>query len=129
MVRLRELLEKAILRGNRELAEDILNRYPTRTNVDKMYRSRMRVCLSYRIDHDYESAKQQLQDAIALTLPGFTYERIDKYRISTIEMENLLAVERIGIENRPERTKNQEKLHLEILMAYINMSLLIIGVI
>ncbi|MDE7416007.1 MAG: helix-turn-helix domain-containing protein, partial [Lachnospiraceae bacterium] len=120
MVRLRDLLEKAILKGKRKLAEDILNQYPTRTNVDKMYRSRMRACLLYRIDCDYKNAKQNLQDAIALTLPGFTYERIDKYLISTIEMENLLALERIGIESRSDRAKSEEKQHLEILMAYID---------
>lgn len=120
MVRLRDLLERAILKGKRRLAEDILNRYPDRTNVDKMYHCRMRAFLLYHMEQDYEGAMADLQDAVALTLPDFTYENIDRHLISTIEMENLLALERMWMESHPDEPKNEEKRHLEILMAYID---------
>ena len=37
MVRLRDLIAEAICRGKRELAEQLLQHYPSRTNVDEMY--------------------------------------------------------------------------------------------
>lgn len=120
MVRLRDLLEKAILKRKRKLSVYILEQYPPKTNADKMYRKRMHACLLHHIDHDYAGARQNLQDAISLTLPNFTYERIDKYLISTIEIENLLALEQIGIECCADKETNTEKRHLEILMNYIN---------
>lgn len=85
-----------------------------------MYRYRMQACLLHRINHDLEGAKHNLQSAISLTLPDFTYEKIDKFLISTIEIENLLALEQLRIESRPDRDQSTEKWHLEILMDFIN---------
>lgn len=71
MVRVRDLLEKSILKGKRALAEYILERYPARTNVDQMYRYRMRASLFYHIDKDYDKVLQNLQCAVYMTLPNF----------------------------------------------------------
>lgn len=120
MIRFRDLLEKAILKGKKKLSDDILKQYPNQTSVDQMYRYRMQACLLHRINHDLEGAKQNLQSAISLTLPDFTYEKIDKFLISTIEIENLLALEQLRIESRPDRDQSTEKWHLEILMDFIN---------
>ena len=81
MVRVRELLKKAILKGKRALAEQILTRYPSRTNVDKMYQQRMKACLLYYIDKDHDAAFSCLQAAVHMTLPGFSYDAIDDYLI------------------------------------------------
>lgn len=120
MVRLRDLLEEAILRGRKELAERILETYPLLTKVDQMYKCRMRACLLYRIDHDFTGAIEQLEKAIDITLPAFTYEKIEDYLISTVEMENLLALERMKIEGIQTQIKAEEKRNLEILMCYID---------
>lgn len=120
MIRFRDLLEKAILKGKKKLSDDILKQYPNQTSVDQMYRYRMQACLLHRINHDLEGAKHNLQSAISLTLPDFTYEKIDKFLISTIEIENLLALEQLRIESRPDRDQSTEKWHLEILMDFIN---------
>lgn len=120
MVRLRDLLEEAILRGRKEPAERILETYPLLTKVDRMYRCRMRACLLYRIDHDFTGAIEQLQEAIEITLPGFTYEKIEDYLISTVEMENLLALKRMKMEENQMQMNAEEKRHLEILMCYID---------
>jgi len=120
MIRLRDLLEEAILRGRKELAERILETYPLLTKVDRMYKCRMRACLVYRIDHDFTGAIEQLQKAIDITLPAFTYEKIEDYLISTVEMENLLALERMKIEGNQTQIKAEEKRNLGILMCYID---------
>lgn len=120
MVRLRDLLEEAILRGKKQLAERILDTYPLLTKVDRMYKCRMTACLLYRIEADYAGAIEQLQKAIDITLPEFTYEKIERYLISTVEMENLLALERMKTEENKMQVKTEEKRHLEILMGYID---------
>ncbi|MDE6999841.1 MAG: helix-turn-helix transcriptional regulator, partial [Lachnospiraceae bacterium] len=120
MVRVRELLKKAILKGKRALAEQILTRYPSRTNVDKMYQQRMKACLLYYIDKDHDAAFSCLQAAVHTTLPGFSYDAIDDYLISTVEMENLLALERISIERKTDVEKTTEKKHLRSCMGYID---------
>ena len=120
MVRVRELLKKTILKGKRTLAEQILTRYPSRTNVDKMYQQRMKACLLYYIDKDHDAAFSCLQAAVHTTLPGFSYDAIDDYLISTVEMENLLALERIRIERKTDVEKTTEKKHLRSCMGYID---------
>ncbi|MDE7204121.1 MAG: helix-turn-helix transcriptional regulator [Lachnospiraceae bacterium] len=121
MVRLRDLLEKSILKGKRELAERILHDYPTRTDIDQMYRHRMRASLLYHLDGDLVGASEHLQAAIAITLPGFTYDRIGDYLISAVEMENLLALEKIEIDRTSAETRPEIKSHLESCINYIEM--------
>ena len=62
MVRLRDLIAEAICRGKRELAEQLLQHYPSRTNVDEMYLYRMKAFLVYRIDKNCTLAAQHLRD-------------------------------------------------------------------
>ena len=74
LVRLRDLIEKAILRGRKELAVRALAAHPAQNSVSQMYHKRMQACLSYRIDKDYELAASLLRQAVELTMPGFSYE-------------------------------------------------------
>lgn len=120
LVKIRDLIEETIMRNRRTLANAILDAYPVQTNVDKMYQSRMRACMLYRIDKDYEGAIRELQNAIQLTLPKFSYERIENYLISTMEMENLLALERVSMDKNPQEDKEGIIKHLELCRTYID---------
>lgn len=121
-VRMRDLLEEAILRGKRNLAEALLQKYPCRTKTDQMYIYRMRAGIWYRINHNYINAAKYLQKAIDLTLPEFTYDKIEEFLISTAEMENLLAFERVRIEKAggtPSVMLADVKTHIEACIVYI----------
>lgn len=120
LVRLRDLIEETILRGRKELAIAVLASYPTQNSVNQMYHKRMQACLSYRIDKDYAHTADLLQQAILLTLPGFSYETIETYLISTMEMENLLALERVRIETAADSGLQPDPGHLELCMDYID---------
>ncbi len=120
LVRLRDLIEKAILRGRKELAVRALAAHPAQNSVSQMYHKRMQACLSYRIDKDYELAASLLRQAVELTIPGFSYEVMEHYLISTIEMENLLALERVESESDAHTDLSLHIEHLEQCMRYID---------
>ena len=120
LVRLRDLIEKAILRGRKELALSALAAHPAQNSVSQMYHKRMQACLSYRIDKDYELAAALLGQAVELTMPGFSYENMEDYLISTIEMENLLALERMQSESDAHTDLSLHIEHLEQCMRYID---------
>lgn len=120
LVRLRDLIEKAILRGRKELALSALAAHPAQNSVSQMYHKRMQACLSYRIDKDYELAAALLGQAVELTMPGFSYEVMEHYLISTIEMENLLALERVESESDAHTDLSLHIEHLEQCMRYID---------
>ena len=120
LVRLRDLIEKAILRGRKELAVTALAAHPAQNSVSQMYHKRMQACLSYRIDKDYELAAALLGQAVELTMPGFSYEVMEHYLISTIEMENLLALERVESESDAHTDLSLHIEHLEQCMRYID---------
>ena len=125
MVRLRDLIAEAICRGKRELAEQLLQHYPSRTNVDEMYLYRMKAFLVYRIDKNCTLAAQHLRKAAVTTLPDYSYdhfyEQMENYLISAVELENLLALERMNIESNIKDSAIREisKRHLALCMDYI----------
>ena len=125
MVRLRDLIMEAICRGKRELAELLLQHYPSRTNVDEMYLYRMKAFLVYRMDKNCTLAAQHLRKAAATTLPDYSYdhfyEQMENYLISAVELENLLALERMNIESNIKDSAIREisKRHLALCMDYI----------
>lgn len=125
MVRLRDLIMEAICRGKRELAELLLQHYPSRTNVDEMYLYRMKAFLVYRLDGNCTLAAQHLRKAAATTLPDYSYdhfyEQMENYLISAVELENLLALERMNIESniKDSAIRKVSKRHLELCMDYI----------
>lgn len=120
LVRLRDLIEKAILRGRKELALSALAAHPAQNSVSQMYHKRMQACLSYRIDKDPDHAAALLGQAVELTIPGFSYEVMEHYLISTIEMENLLALERVESESDAHTDLSLHIEHLEQCMRYID---------
>lgn len=115
MVRMRDLLGTTILRKKRERATQILQKYPSRSKIDKMYRCRMQASLYYYIDKNITGTIEYLKKAIHTTLPKFSYENIEDYLISEIEMENILALERMKLEQ-----KSDIKNNLQICLKYID---------
>lgn len=115
MVRMRDLLETTILRKKRERATQILQKYPSRSKIDKMYRCRMQASLYYYIDKNITGTIEYLKKAIHTTLPKFSYENIEDYLISEIEMENILELERMKLEQ-----KSDIKNNLQICLKYID---------
>lgn len=125
MVRLRDLISEAVYRRKRNLAELLLRSYPSRTQVDEMYRCRMNAFLVYHMDKDCALAAKHLQKSIALTLPDYSYEhfyeQMENHLISAVELENLLALERMNIERNTgdSHTREISKRHLELCLDYI----------
>ncbi|MDE6620777.1 MAG: helix-turn-helix domain-containing protein [Lachnospiraceae bacterium] len=125
MVRLRDLIAEAIYRGKRELAELLLQNYPSRTHVDEMYQYRMKAFAAYHIDKNCALAAEHLRKAAALTLPEYSYEcfyeQMENHLISAAELENLLALERMNLEGSVEDSTIRKiaKHHLELCMGYI----------
>ncbi|GFI22441.1 hypothetical protein IMSAGC011_01216 [Lachnospiraceae bacterium] len=121
MVRKRDLIAKAIYCKKRKLAEWLLQKYPTRTRVDEMYQQRMRASLAYWIEQNFTSAAYYLQKAIDSTLPRFSYEQMEKNLLSAVELENLIALERLNMEANLEdvNIRKTAKYRLKICMDYI----------
>ncbi|MDE7414915.1 MAG: helix-turn-helix domain-containing protein, partial [Lachnospiraceae bacterium] len=125
MVRLRDLTAEAVYRRKWKLVELLLQNYPLRTHTDEMYQHRMRALLVYRMDANCALAAEHLQRAATSTLPDFTYEcfyeQMEQYLISAVELENLLALERMIVEGNIENNtvRRIAKSHLEICMDYI----------
>ena len=125
MIRLRDVIEKTINQGKWMLAEKLLHSYPARTSVDQMYHYRTKASLMYHNGGNCKDAEINLQKAITVTLPNFSYARIEEYMISTVEMENILALERMHLEEKyktasvTDMDMTEEKQHLEICMNYI----------
>ena len=124
-IHLRDTIEKAMNQGKWAAAEKRLQNYPKNTNVDQMYCYRMNASLVYHNGGNCKDAETNLQKAISITLPNFEYARIEEYMISTVEMENILALERMHLEEKyktasvTDMDMTEEKQHLEICMNYI----------
>lgn len=125
MVRLRDVIAEAVCRRKWRLAELLLQKYPSRTQVDKMYQQRMKACLVYRRDGNCARAAEHLRRAVVLTLPDSFGERfseqINTCLISSVELENLLALERMNVAENPKdkNTRKAAKYNLQIYMDYI----------
>lgn len=114
-IRVRDLLERAILRGNKALVYRIMQDYPCKTKADDMYTLRMKAWAARRIDNDRKAAIQLLEKAVEMTLPGFDYKNINSFRISTMELENLLELERL----QKLEMHTDIKEHLQIIEGYV----------
>ena len=64
---------------------------PEESNVHKMFYCRNRAYAELRVENNPIQAKEWMKKALDITMPGWRKRPIKEYRISTIEMENLLA--------------------------------------
>ena len=75
--------------------------------VREMYWHRIHAQWAYWIDKDETTAVRELFAAAELTMPGWSKQRLEYYAVSTVEMENLLALARLGfIRHKREHGQN-----------------------
>lgn len=90
-----EYLEECLERGERAEAEMVLERIlvslPKDSNVHEMFYCRNKAYAELRVGNNPVKAKEWMQKALDITMPGWQNRPIKEYRISTLEMENLLA--------------------------------------
>ena len=90
-----EYFEECLERGKREEAENILERafinMPKDSNVHSMFYCRNKAYAEFRVGSNHIQAKEWMKKALDITMPGWKKRPLKEYRISTLEMENLLA--------------------------------------
>ena len=90
-----EYFEDCLERGDRAEAEKVLENFlmnmPKESNVHEMFYCRNKAYTELRIENNPTQAKEWMQRALDITMPGWQNRAIKEYRISTLEMENLLA--------------------------------------
>ena len=108
---IRDWFEECVFKKNKKWAERALWLYEQKvpkTRVHQMYRYRCRGMIAYWIDEDLEQAEQYFAQAVEVTFP-FGRERSWRgHRISTIELENLLALSRVQLERAAKGTIPKE---------------------
>ena len=90
----KEYYEELLERGDKEQADQILKQLlkqaSEESNVHKMFYCRSRAYAELRLEKNPVKAKEWIQKALDITLPGWKEKKLEEYWISTIEMENLL---------------------------------------
>ena len=90
-----DYFEECLERGGRTEAEKVLERFlanmPKESNVHEMFYCRNKAYAELRVGNNPTQAKAWMQRALDITMPGWQSRPIKEYRISTLEMENLLA--------------------------------------
>lgn len=90
-----ERFEECLERGNKATAEEILEillqGMPEDSNVHKMFYCRNKAYAELRVGNNPIQAKDWMQKALDITMPGWQKRPLEEYWISTLEMENLLA--------------------------------------
>lgn len=86
-----ECLERGDRAGADKVLENFLANMPKDSNVHNMFYCRNRAYAELRVGNNPTQAKEWMQKALDITMPGWQTRPIKAYRISTLEMENLLA--------------------------------------
>lgn len=90
-----DYFEECLERGDRAGAEKVLENFlinmPKDSNVHEMFYCRNKAYAELRIENNPIKAKEWMQKALDITMPGWQTRPIKEYRVSTLEMENLLA--------------------------------------
>lgn len=94
----RKEFAKLLGRDGREEAK-----WENEARVREMYWHRTLAEWAYWIDGNPETAMRELVLAAGITLPGWWERKLEYYVISTVEMENLLAIVRLEIEARGQK--------------------------
>lgn len=91
----KEYFEECLERGDGKQAATVLELWKKEAtedcNVRKMFFYRSMAYAELRIGQNPEKAKEWMQKALDITMPGWQECPLEEYWISTIEMENLLA--------------------------------------
>ena len=90
-----ERFEELLECGDGEQADCVLKQFaaqmPKDSTVHQMFYCRSRAYAELRVNKNPEAAREWMQKALDLTMPGWQEKRLEEYWISTIELENLLA--------------------------------------
>lgn len=86
-----ECLERGDRAGVDKILENFLMNMPKDSNVHEMFYCRNKAYAELRIGNNPIQAKEWMQKALNITMPGWQTKPIKEYRVSTLEMENLLA--------------------------------------
>lgn len=90
-----ECFEECLERGDGESANKVLDWFllnmPKDSNVHKMFYFRNKAYAAFRVENNPHQAKDWMEQALNITMPGWMERPIKEYRMSTLETENLLA--------------------------------------
>ncbi len=90
-----EYFEECLERGDQVSANKVLDSFlvsmPKESNVHKMFYYRNKAYAELRVGNNPMQAKEWMKKALDITMPGWKRRPLKEYRISTLEMENLLA--------------------------------------
>jgi len=90
-----DYFEECLECGDRAEAEKVLEglfvSMPKESNVHNMFYCRNKAYAELRVGNNPKQAKKWMQKALDITMPGWQKRSITEYRISTLEMENLLV--------------------------------------
>lgn len=86
-----ELLEQGDGVQAYQVLEQFAEQAPPDNKVHQMFYCRSRAYAEFRVENNPQQAKEWMQKALDITMPGWMEKRLEEYWISTIEMENLLA--------------------------------------
>lgn len=118
-IAMREELEQAIWKMKKSNVQTYMQKYiktMPKNNAQTMFIKRTEAYVSFKIEQDFEKAKELLRDAIELTLPGISHKNFKDYLLSKMEMENILALCYLLLKNED---IIQAKLWLEACRTYI----------
>lgn len=98
---LKDSFEECLERGDENRAKEILNYFKENAskdnNVHKMFYYRSVAYVEFRLKQNPVNAKEWLEKALDLTMPGWQQNALEHYRISNMEMENLLAYAKMEV--------------------------------
>lgn len=112
----KEYFEACLERGDGKQAAEILEQWiksaPEDSNVHKMFYCRSKAYAEFRVEQNPEKAKEWMQKALDITMPGWQERPLEEYWISTMEMENLLAYAKtqLAIGTEPELKEAEQLL-------------------
>ena len=90
-----EIFEECLERGDRAGADKVLENFlvnmPKDSNVHEMFYCRNKAYAELRVGNNPTRAKKWMKKALDITMPGWQKRPIKEYRVSTLEVENLLA--------------------------------------
>lgn len=97
--------KKAGARAGQAAAQEKGGKKEREDPVRGMYWHRIMAEWAYWLEKDIPAALRELIKAANLTLPGWWGQKLENYVVSTVEMENLLAIARLELEARRKRYK------------------------
>lgn len=124
--RMRDLYEDLLEKGRSKKADYLLEKYMKHfkksDRVQQMFYFRSKAYAAYRLNKQLDDAECYIKEALNITLPEWERFKFDEYRISTVELENLLFYGRILWESKNLDKKCDAKKLFEVCKTYIDIN-------